>query len=69
MLSYLRYNVDLRGEAVKRLDATLKEETIESLSAMDAPANMETLHHLGALAAHRDIRSDQFPPTFDLPSS
>jgi len=69
MLSYLRYNVDLRGEAVKRLDATLKEEAIESLSAMDAPANMDMLHHLGALAAQRDIRSDHFPPTFDLPSA
>ena len=66
MLSYLRYNVDLRGQPVKSLDPTLKDEAIESLSAMDAPANMETLHHLGELAARRDIHSDHFPPAFDL---
>jgi hypothetical protein len=39
------------------------------LSAMDAPANMDMLHHLGALAAQLDIRSDHFPSTFDLPSA
>ena len=66
VLSYLRYNVDLRGEPVRSLDPTLTEQTIESLSEMDAPANMETLHHLGELAAHRDIQSDHFPPAFDL---
>ena len=69
VLSYLRYNVDLRGEAVKLLDPTLKDEVITSLSAMDAPANMETLHHLGELAASRDIQSDHFPPVFDLPNA
>jgi predicted acylesterase/phospholipase RssA len=66
VLSYLRYNVDLRRDAVKSLDATLEEEAIESLSAMDAPANMETLHHLGSVAARHDIRPDHFPTTFDL---
>jgi hypothetical protein len=69
VLSYLRYNVDLRCEAVKLLDPALKDETITSLSAMDAPANMEMLHHLGDLAASRDIHSDHFPPVFDLPEA
>ena len=67
MLSYLRYNVDLRHESVKSLDSTLDDEAIESLSAMDAPGNMGMLHHLGQLAAGRDIQSGQFPPAFDLP--
>ena len=67
VLSYLRYNVDLRRESVKSLDSTLENEAIESLSAMDAPANMKTLHHLGELAARRDIHSDHFPAVFDLP--
>jgi hypothetical protein len=69
LLSYLRYNVDLRREPVKSLDPTLQDEAIESLSAMDAPANMETLHHLGQLAASRDVQSDHFPPAFDLPKA
>ena len=67
MLSYLRYNVDLRHESVKSLDSTLDDEAIESLSAMDAPGNMGMLHHLGQLAGGRDIQSGQFPPAFDLP--
>ena len=67
MLSYLRYNVDLRHESVKSLDSTLDDEAIESLSAMDATGNMGMLHHLGRLAAGRDIQSGQFPPAFDLP--
>src|SRR5262245_4681554 len=66
VLSYLRYNVDLRRDAVKDLDPTLEDEVIESLSAMDAPENMDTLHHLGAVAARRDISPDQFPAAFDL---
>jgi predicted acylesterase/phospholipase RssA len=69
LLSYLRYNVDLRREPVKSLDPTLQDEAIESLSAMDAPANMKTLHHLGQLAASRDIQSDHFQPPFDLPKA
>ncbi|MGH8189780.1 MAG: hypothetical protein ACREUC_24705 [Steroidobacteraceae bacterium] len=39
---------------------------IASLSAMDAPANMELLHRLGTLAAQRDVRPDHFPAAFDL---
>jgi hypothetical protein len=66
ILSYVRYNVDLRVEEVKRLDPSLKDEAIESLSAMDAPQNMDTLHRLGELAAGRDIQSAHFPAAFDL---
>jgi len=51
---------------VKSLDSTLDDEVVESLSAMDAPANMETLHRLGQVAARRDIRADHFPKAFDL---
>lgn len=69
LLSYLRYNVDLREEAVKKLDPALTDlETIKSLSEMDAPENMNILHKLGKLAASTDVRSDDFPPQFDLPT-
>lgn len=66
-MSYLRYNVDLRASSVQQLDPALQDaELIDSLSAMDAPANMELLHRLGALAAQRDVRPEHFPAAFDL---
>lgn len=68
LLSYLRYDVDLRKDAVQALDARLTDvRKIESLSEMDAPENMETLHQLGILAGVRDVKSEDFPSVFDLP--
>jgi len=70
LMSYLRYNVDLRVQGVQELDPAMQDmERIESLSAMDAPGNMVILHRLGALAAERDIRSEHFPAVFDLPGA
>jgi uncharacterized protein len=67
LMSYLRYNADLRADSVRALDPTLKNaRLIESLSAMDAPENMDVLHRLGALAAERDIEAEHFPTAFDL---
>jgi uncharacterized protein len=67
LLSYLRYNVDLRIESVRALDPELSDvKLIESLSAMDAPENMAVLHRLGSLAAERDLHGRDFPATFDL---
>jgi hypothetical protein len=67
LLSYLRYNVDLQANAVRDLDATLRDGArIASLSAMDAPENMEILHRLGVMAGQRDVASDDFPVIFDL---
>ena len=67
-MSYLRYNVDLRPESVRALDETLAApDAVTSLSAMDAPENMEALHRLGSLAATRDVRDTDFGTVFDLP--
>ena len=53
---------------VQKLDASLTNvEQIQSLTAMDAPDNMDVLHQLGVLAAARDLREDDFPISFDLP--
>jgi uncharacterized protein len=66
-LTYRRYNVDLRASSVQELEPALQDpKLIESLSAMDSPANMTTLHHLGVLAAQRDIQAEHFPAAFDL---
>jgi hypothetical protein len=68
LLSYLRYNVDLSVDAVLALNPKLKsEKKIESLTAMDAPENMETLHRLGALVGQRDVLASDFAGVFDLP--
>jgi predicted acylesterase/phospholipase RssA len=67
LLTYLRYNVDLRAESVKNLDPSLTDtEQIDSLSAMDAPENMEVLHRLGTSAAEQDVKDRHFTPIFDL---
>lgn len=70
LMSYLRYNVDLRPESIRSLDGTLAaRETVTSLSAMDAPGNMEALHRLGRLAGERDVRDTDFGTVFDLPQA
>jgi len=67
LLSYLRYNVDLRKSSVKVLDPSLTDsKVIELLSEMDAPENMAVLHRLGTLAAKRDVKATDFPSVFDL---
>ncbi len=69
LLSYLRYNADLRTESVQRLDPSLTDsKVIESLSAMDAPENMNLLHKLGHLVADRDVNDSDFASNFDLPA-
>lgn len=66
LLTYLRYNVDLCQETVRRLDEQLTDEVIASLSAMDAPENMGLLHRLGCLAAEQQVKREDFPTQFDL---
>jgi hypothetical protein len=67
LLSYVRYDVDLRPAAVRDL---LGDEarmiTVENLSAMDAPENMAALHRLGIVAGERKVQSDHFPAAFNL---
>lgn len=68
LLRYLRYDVDLSRENIRKLDPTLTTpDTIDSLSEMDAPENMEVLHRLGILAGRRDVAASHFEPLFDLP--
>lgn len=70
LVSYLRYNVDLRKDSVQQLVPELKSaKLIESLSAMDAPENMPTLHRLGTALAAREVRAGDFPSVFDLPAA
>ena len=67
LLTYLRYNVDLRKESIQQLDPGLTDaKLIESLSDMDAPENMEVLYRLGVLAADLNVNDTDFEAKFDL---
>ncbi len=69
LLAYLRYDVDLRPAPVQALDPGIDAERVESLSAMDAPENMDALHRLGLRAGERDIVDADIPHLFDLPAA
>lgn len=66
LLSYLRYNADLNVDAVRVMAPELKTEKIESLTEMDAPANMKTLYELGEKTAARDVHMKDFSTSFDI---
>ncbi len=66
LLTYLRYNVSLTGDALAALGMTLAEEKLEGLCAMDDPGNMKILQEIGVKAAGQQVRAADFPPAFDL---
>ncbi len=68
LLTYLRYNAHFTPDGMKELAPTLSAKQLASLSEMDKPANMATLHRLGKLVAQRDIKAEHFPSRFDLPA-
>ena len=68
LLTYLRYDVDLRKESVQKLEPELTDDKlIQSLSEMDAPENMKVLHRLGVQAAKINVNERDFDANFDLP--
>jgi uncharacterized protein len=67
LLSYLRFNVDLKPDAIRELIGSRADAmAIENLSAMDAPENMQDLHDLGLAAGKLRVASEHFPGIFDL---
>jgi hypothetical protein len=67
LIHYLRYNVALTGASLAELGLRFDDEKVAGLSAMDAPDNMTTLQEIGARAAERQVRGEDFPANFDLP--
>ncbi|MCB1929917.1 MAG: hypothetical protein KDH17_18040, partial [Rhodocyclaceae bacterium] len=66
-LSYLRYNVTLNAEGLDGLLPQMPSaRALASLSAMDAPDNMDLLHAIGVALGKRDLDPEHFPPGFDL---
>jgi predicted acylesterase/phospholipase RssA len=69
LLSYVRYDADLRPASVHALLGDgAAAVPIENLSAMDAPENMDALHRIGVAVGQRDVAGEHFPPAFDLPA-
>jgi uncharacterized protein len=66
LISYLRYNVALTKAALSQIGMEFDDEKIEGLSAMDDPGNMKILQEIGAKAAKRQLRAEDFPSNFDL---
>ncbi|MGH7795393.1 MAG: patatin-like phospholipase family protein [Candidatus Binatia bacterium] len=66
LISYLRYNVALTQASLTDLGLKFDDEEVEGLSAMDDPDNMTALQGIGARAAKRQVRAEDFPSNFDL---
>jgi hypothetical protein len=66
LLSYARYNAGLRRAEVEALLGDTAAIDTDTLTAMDAPDNMEALHRIGIAAGRRDVMSAHFPAAFNL---
>ncbi len=66
LLSYVRYDLSLTREALDPLMPGLSDEEVESLSAMDEPANLGRLPTLGEMAAAQQVVERDFDAGFDL---
>lgn len=67
MMSYLRYDADLREQAVTALlGRALPAEQMANLTAMDVPDNLKVLHAIGQKLGDRDIKPEHFGAGFDL---
>jgi uncharacterized protein len=66
LINYLRYNVALTKASLAQIGMEFDDEKVEGLSAMDDPGNMRILQEIGAKAAKRQLRAEDFPANFDL---
>jgi hypothetical protein len=66
LIHYQRYNVALTRASLADLGLKFDDPKVAELSAMDAPENMTTLQEIGARAAKRQVRGEDFPADFDL---
>jgi uncharacterized protein len=67
LATYARYNVLLESAWLKDTVAIERTpEVLAKIAAMDDPNNMDELARIGELAAARQVKSEHFPPDFDL---
>ncbi len=67
-LSYLRYDVRLNPEEMKRLGFEKSDELLAELREMKIPKQSDMLLKIGAAAAKSAISEHHFPKVFDLPA-
>jgi hypothetical protein len=65
LISYLRYDVDLEGEALRELGFDLGEAEVESLRDMSRVQNISQLEAIGRAAGLRQVSDEHFPARFD----
>ena len=69
-LSYMRYNMELTGEGVRReLGIDLVGKDVKRLAKLDAQENMPLWSEIGTKAADKLIKESHFPAVFDLPDT
>jgi patatin-like phospholipase/acyl hydrolase len=66
LITYNRYNADLREESVRALIPDVDKNVLKNISEMDAPENMEVLYRLGKAEAEKTIREEDFPSLFNI---
>ena len=66
LLSYLRYNIDLKQETLDALGLGLSPAEIAELNEMDDPANMARLKQIGEWIGTAKVGAHHFPTDFDL---
>jgi hypothetical protein len=67
-LTYLRYNVELADEELKRYGFTLSEDQLETIGELDNPDNIDLLSRIGEEAAKQLVKEEHFsdfPPGKD----
>jgi len=69
LLSYVRYNVSLEQQWLEEeLGRTMTPKGLEKLKQLDRPKMINELNDIGALAAAKQVRKEDFPACF-APSS
>jgi hypothetical protein len=63
---YQRYDLSLTRESVDGLKPGIDKETLESLTEMDEPGNMQLLKELAEIDSMSRIDTKHFPRRFDL---
>jgi hypothetical protein len=65
LAAYVRYQLDLSAEEVRKFDPRLTPKTVQRLSEMDDPRNLEILARFAA-ATSDQIQPEHFPADFDV---
>jgi len=66
MLTYLRYNVTLESDALKKLGFDLSAKEAKGLTEMSEARNIPSLYQIGAKAGHLEMVDGHLPGAFDL---